>query len=81
MGVRRVSIASEMSIAGWVSQCNEGLERPHVSVQALPKPKLLALENGSSDTAAVQPKVRFSWRIENFVAFKEIMETRKIFSK
>lgn len=26
-------------------------------------------------------KMRFSWRIENFVAFKEIMETRKIFSR
>ncbi|KAK9829646.1 hypothetical protein WJX72_007078 [[Myrmecia] bisecta] len=42
-----------------------------------------ALEYGlalaSSDN--IPNKVRFSWRIENFVAFKEIMETRKIFSK
>ena len=53
-------------------------------MQALgPGPKRLLLENGGSASAAEDPKprLRFSWRIENFVAFKEIMETRKIFSR
>jgi hypothetical protein len=43
------------------------------------------LEYQPSTTPLAAPeseaKLRFSWRIENFVAFKEIMETRKIFSK
>lgn len=35
----------------------------------------------SAGPAARGRKVCFSWRIENFLAFKEIMETRKIFSR
>lgn len=33
------------------------------------------------DTTSTGSKVRLHWRIENFVSFKDIMETRKIFSK
>ena len=35
----------------------------------------------SAGPAARGRKVCFTWRIENFLAFKEIMETRKIFSR
>lgn len=35
----------------------------------------------SAGPAAQGKKIKFTWRIENFMAFKEIMETRKIFSK
>ena len=52
-------------------------------LQAMPDAKNLYLEYHSAESAATleTPILRFSWRIENFVAFKEIMETRKIFSK
>eukprot|EP00891_Asterochloris_glomerata_P002316 jgi/Astpho2/2316/e_gw1.00043.1.1_t len=33
------------------------------------------------DTISTATKVRFLWRIENFTSFRDIMETRKIFSK
>lgn len=33
------------------------------------------------DTTSTGSKIRLHWRIENFVSFKDIMETRKIFSK
>lgn len=33
------------------------------------------------DTTSTGSKIRLNWRIENFVSFKDIMETRKIFSK
>lgn len=33
------------------------------------------------DTTSSGNKIRLHWRIENFVSFKDIMETRKIFSK
>lgn len=33
------------------------------------------------DTTSTGNKIRLHWRIENFVSFKDIMETRKIFSK
>ena len=35
----------------------------------------------SAGPAAQGRKIKFTWRIENFMAFKEIMETRKIFSR
>ena len=41
----------------------------------------------SADSAALCPqippgkKLTFTWKIDNFLAFKEILETRKIFSK
>ncbi|PON71341.1 Fanconi anaemia protein FANCD [Parasponia andersonii] len=36
---------------------------------------------GSSQTDGVGKRSSFMWKVENFLAFKEIMETRKIFSK
>ena len=33
------------------------------------------------DTISTATKVRFLWRIENFTSFRDIMETRKVFSK
>ncbi len=41
------------------------------------------LQGGDQRCRCVQQgkKIKFTWRIENFVAFKEIMETRKIFSR
>ena len=36
---------------------------------------------GGSDTGRIVNRGTFTWRVENFLAFKEIMETRKIFSK
>ncbi|KAM6544491.1 hypothetical protein CsatB_008938 [Cannabis sativa] len=37
--------------------------------------------NGSSQVDGPGKKSSFTWKVENFLAFKEIMETRKIFSK
>ncbi|XP_062097660.1 uncharacterized protein LOC133803582 isoform X2 [Humulus lupulus] len=37
--------------------------------------------NGSSQVDGAGKKSSFTWKVENFLAFKEIMETRKIFSK
>lgn len=37
-------------------------------------------ENGS-ETDNTEKKSSFTWKVENFLSFKEIMETRKIFSK
>lgn len=37
--------------------------------------------NGSSQIDGVGKRSSFTWKVENFLAFKEIMETRKIFSK
>ncbi|KAL5559772.1 hypothetical protein UlMin_035983 [Ulmus minor] len=37
--------------------------------------------NSSSQTDKVEKQSSFTWKVENFLAFKEIMETRKIFSK
>lgn len=34
-----------------------------------------------SETGRIMNRGTFTWRVENFLAFKEIMETRKIFSK
>lgn len=31
--------------------------------------------------ARIGEEVRFTWRLENFAAFKTILETRKIFSR
>ncbi len=53
-------------------------------LQSLSAPKKLPALEYHPSTAVTQEneaKTRFSWRIENFVAFKEIMETRKIFSR
>ncbi|XP_073389366.1 uncharacterized protein [Physcomitrium patens] len=36
---------------------------------------------GGSDTGRIVNRGSFTWRVENFLAFKEIMESRKIFSK
>lgn len=33
------------------------------------------------ETGKIASRGNFTWRVENFLAFKEIMETRKIFSK
>ena len=43
----------------------------------------LALTGGDKGAALGSgvTKTRFLWTIENFVAFKEIVETRKIFSR
>ncbi|KAL0051235.1 hypothetical protein WJX82_004155 [Trebouxia sp. C0006] len=40
-----------------------------------------ALHLSEPDTTSTGNKIRLHWRIENFVSFKDIMETRKIFSK
>ncbi|KAF3447096.1 hypothetical protein FNV43_RR12276 [Rhamnella rubrinervis] len=37
--------------------------------------------NSSSQMDRVGKRSSFTWKVENFLAFKEIMETRKIFSK
>lgn len=37
--------------------------------------------NSSSQMDKVGKRSSFTWKVENFLAFKEIMETRKIFSK
>lgn len=36
---------------------------------------------GGNETGKTVNRGTFTWRVENFLAFKEIMETRKIFSK
>jgi hypothetical protein len=43
-------------------------------------PAPLALP-GAADKGDDGVKVRFTWRIENWTAWKEVMETRKIFSR
>ncbi|XP_051137065.1 uncharacterized protein LOC127255534 isoform X2 [Andrographis paniculata] len=35
----------------------------------------------SSQSEGDEKKISFTWKVENFLSFKEIMETRKIFSK
>lgn len=35
----------------------------------------------SSEIDSTRKKSSFTWKVENFLSFKEIMETRKIFSK
>lgn len=35
----------------------------------------------ASQVDAISKRGSFTWRVENFLSFKEIMETRKIFSK
>lgn len=37
--------------------------------------------NGSSSSEKGGKRSSFTWKVENFMSFKEIMETRKIFSK
>ena len=37
--------------------------------------------NGASQIDGVGKRSSFTWKVENFLSFKEIMETRKIFSK
>ncbi|KAL3838582.1 hypothetical protein ACJIZ3_023173 [Penstemon smallii] len=37
--------------------------------------------NASSQLDKIEKKSSFTWKVENFLSFKEIMETRKIFSK
>ncbi|KAK1269842.1 hypothetical protein QJS04_geneDACA006424 [Acorus gramineus] len=37
--------------------------------------------NGGSQLDGVGKKAAFTWKVENFLSFKEIMETRKIFSR
>ncbi|KAL9400364.1 hypothetical protein Peur_009325 [Populus x canadensis] len=37
--------------------------------------------NGTSQIDKVGKRSSFTWKVENFLSFKEIMETRKIFSK
>uniref|UniRef100_A0A5B6Z2T5 MATH domain-containing protein n=1 Tax=Davidia involucrata TaxID=16924 RepID=A0A5B6Z2T5_DAVIN len=39
------------------------------------------LSNAGSQTDRVGKRSSFTWKVENFLSFKEIMETRKIFSK
>ncbi|KAJ8773941.1 hypothetical protein K2173_009372 [Erythroxylum novogranatense] len=39
------------------------------------------LANAGSQIYRVQKRSSFTWKVENFLSFKEIMETRKIFSK
>ncbi|KAM7256152.1 hypothetical protein ACFE04_011893 [Oxalis oulophora] len=38
-------------------------------------------ESESSNIESVNKQSSFTWKVENFLSFKEIMETRKIFSK
>jgi hypothetical protein len=51
------------------------------------RPPVLAYSAASMDSAVACPRVppgeklTFTWRIDNFLAFKDILETRKIFSK
>lgn len=37
--------------------------------------------NSCSQIDAISKRGAFTWKVENFLSFKEIMETRKIFSK
>ncbi|KAL6534108.1 hypothetical protein OROHE_013941 [Orobanche hederae] len=37
--------------------------------------------NASSELDGIRKRSSFTWKVENFLSFKEIMETRKIFSK
>ncbi|KAK1300758.1 hypothetical protein QJS10_CPB13g00339 [Acorus calamus] len=37
--------------------------------------------NSSSQLDGIGKRVAFTWKVENFLSFKEIMETRKIFSR
>ncbi|KAF3779789.1 Ubiquitin carboxyl-terminal hydrolase 13 [Nymphaea thermarum] len=39
------------------------------------------INSGGSLIDAVKRRAAFTWKVENFLSFKEIMETRKIFSK
>ncbi|CAL9753797.1 unnamed protein product [Musa acuminata subsp. burmannicoides] len=41
----------------------------------------LAMMCSASQIDAISKRGSFTWRVENFLSFKEIMETRKIFSK
>ncbi|XP_077214729.1 uncharacterized protein LOC143849557 [Tasmannia lanceolata] len=41
----------------------------------------LDLSNAGSQIDVVSKRGSFTWKVENFLSFKEIMETRKIFSK
>jgi hypothetical protein len=51
-----------------------------VALSTCPPPAVPPADR-SGGPAAQGRKIKFTWRIENFVAFKEIMETRKIFSR
>lgn len=37
--------------------------------------------SSSSQLDGIEKRCSFTWKVENFLSFKEIMETRKIFSK
>ena len=55
----------------------------HDSSKMPPMPYSAAAMDSTVSCAALPPgqKLSFSWKIDNFLAFKEILETRKIFSK
>jgi hypothetical protein len=66
---------------------NAASRRAQVPVGDMPEgvivaqpPAPLALP-GAADKGDDGVKVRFTWRIENWTAWKEVMETRKIFSR
>ena len=49
-----------------------------------PSRQLIAEPGGGADKAAAAKtgeEVRFTWRLENFAAFRSILETRKVFSR
>ena len=49
-----------------------------------PSRQLTGPPGGSADRAAAArtgEEVRFTWRLENFAAFRSILETRKVFSR
>lgn len=46
---------------------------------AAPRNIMAALEG--QDVTPDRTKVRFTWRLDNFAAFKTILETRKVFSR
>lgn len=51
---------------------------------AEPSRQLTAPPGGSASRAPAArtgEEVRFTWRLENFAAFKNILETRKVFSR
>ena len=49
-----------------------------------PSRQLTGPPGGGADRAATTrtgEEVRFTWRLENFAAFRSILETRKVFSR
>lgn len=59
------------------------LEEPQASTPGSSPLDLISpsLPSQLGEAGQSKTKIKFTWRIENFVSFKDIMETRKIFSR